>query len=121
MLRRFAQRRPELPSALVIVPGAGLVPPETIIDVEQLRAIAEIPVAEDNPNFRDPLLAAAKLLDDHAGRNCSYVLLGSVASAKIHDSAARNFRRASAVSRGLCRPGGHEPRRTDAAPGSFRS
>ena len=71
-----------LPSSLVIVPGAGLVPPETIIDIGQLRAIAEISVAEDNPDFRDPLKAAAKLLDKHAGKHCAYVLLGSVASAK---------------------------------------
>jgi hypothetical protein len=71
-----------LPASFVIVPGAGLVPPETIIDARQLRAIAEIPVAEGNPEFRDPLTAAAKLLDEHAGRHCAYVLLGSVASAK---------------------------------------
>ena len=71
-----------LPPSLVMVPGAGLVPPETIIDAGQLRAIAEIPVAEDNPDFRDPLTAAAKLLDEHAGKHCAYVLLGSVASAK---------------------------------------
>jgi hypothetical protein len=71
-----------LPASLVIVPGAGLVPPETIIDAGQLRAIAEISVAEDNPDFRDPLTAAAKLLDEHAGKHCAYVLLGSVASAK---------------------------------------
>ena len=31
-----------LPPSLVMVPGAGLVPPETIIDAGQLRAIAEI-------------------------------------------------------------------------------
>src|SRR6185312_4054344 len=30
-----------LPASFVIVPGAGLVPPETIIDARQLRAIAE--------------------------------------------------------------------------------
>ena len=71
-----------LPASLVMVPGVGLVPPETIIDAGQLRAIAEIPVAEDNPDFRDPLTAAAKLLDEHAGKHCAYVLLGSVASAK---------------------------------------
>ena len=71
-----------LPPSLVMVPGAGLVPPETIIGAGQLRAIAEISVAEDNPEFRVPLTTAAKLLDQHAGRDCAYVLLGSVASAK---------------------------------------
>lgn len=71
-----------LPASLVMVPGAGLVPPETIIDAGQLRATAEISVAEDNPEFRDPLMRAAKLLHEHAGKDCAYVLLGSVASAK---------------------------------------
>ena len=71
-----------LPPSLVMVPGAGLVPPETIIDAGQLRAIAEISVTENNPEFRDPLTTAAKLLDEHAGKHCAYVLLGSVASAK---------------------------------------
>jgi len=73
---------PGLPGALVIVPGAGLVPPDTIVTAEQLQAIAEIPVDEENPNFRDPLVAAAKLVDQHAGGASSYVLLGSVASRK---------------------------------------
>jgi hypothetical protein len=71
-----------LPSSLVIVPGAGLVPPETLVDIEQLRAIAEIPVAEANPIYRDALVETATLLDRHAEGACSYVLLGSVASGK---------------------------------------
>lgn len=70
------------PAALVMVPGAGLVPPETIVTIEQLRAIAEIPVAESNATFRDPLLQSAKLIDQHSEGSCEYVLLGSVASAK---------------------------------------
>lgn len=71
-----------LPSAVVIVPGAGLVPPETPVDIAQLHAIAEIPVSENNPVYRDALLNAAKLLSQYAGSECSYVLLGSVASGK---------------------------------------
>ena len=78
----FGQSTCELPRSLVIVPGAGLIPPETIVDIGQLRAIAEISVSEDNTSFRDPLTAAARLLDEHARRDCTYVLLGSVASAK---------------------------------------
>lgn len=78
----FAAAPDGLPPTLVMTPGAGLLPPETVVSVEHLRRIAAIPVAEDNPGFRDPLIAAAKLMDKHAGRDCSYVLLGSVASAK---------------------------------------
>lgn len=71
-----------LPPAVVMVPGAGLIPPETPVDLDQLRAISEVPVAENNPMFRDPLLHAAKLLHQHAAADCSYVLLGSIASGK---------------------------------------
>lgn len=78
----FRAAPPGIPPALVIVPGAGLVPPETPIDIEQLRSIADVPVHENNPAYREALLAAATLLDQHAGNNCSYVLLGSIASEK---------------------------------------
>ncbi len=71
-----------VPSALVIVPGAGLVPPGTLITIDQLRAIAEVPVDENNMGYRDPLLHSAKLLNEHGGPTCSYVLLGSIASGK---------------------------------------
>jgi hypothetical protein len=71
-----------VPSALVIVPGAGLVPPETIVTIEQLRAIAEIAVHEANQAYREPLLRSARMVDEHGGPNCLHVLLGSVASSK---------------------------------------
>ena len=78
----FHAAPPGSPPALVIVPGAGLIPPETPLNIAQLRAIAEIRVSETNPIFRDPLLKAATLLDQHTDRACFYILLGSVASAK---------------------------------------
>jgi len=73
---------PGIPSALIIVPGVGLVPPETVVTVEQLNAIAGIPVDQANQVYRDALLKAAELLNEYAGPACSYVLLGSVASGK---------------------------------------
>lgn len=71
-----------MPPALVIVPGAGLVPPETVVTLDQLRGISEVSVDEANRTFSEPLLAAAKLVDQHAGPDCCYVLLGSIASGK---------------------------------------
>lgn len=78
----FRAAPPGIPPALVIVPGAGLVPPETLVTTDQLRAIAEIPVDERNDAYRDTLLRAAKLLAEHAGPACLFVLLGSIASGK---------------------------------------
>jgi hypothetical protein len=71
-----------IPSALVIVPGAGLIPPDAVVTIDQLRAIAEIPVDEANKAYREPLLASATLLNKHGGPNCLHVLLGSIASGK---------------------------------------
>lgn len=71
-----------VPSVLVIVPGAGLVPPDAVVSIEQLRAISEIPVDESNQAYREPLLQSARMLDEHGGADCLHVLLGSVASGK---------------------------------------
>ncbi len=72
----------ESSSAFVIVPGQGLLPPETVFSPEQLRATAQIEVDEDNTVHNDALLAAAASLDRATGHQCSFVLLGSVASGK---------------------------------------
>ncbi len=69
-------------SAFVIVPGLGLLAPDTVFSPEQLKATAQIDVDEDNPAHHDALLAAATSLDRDTGQQCSFVLLGSVASAK---------------------------------------
>jgi hypothetical protein len=74
-----------LPHAVIIMPGRGLITPETPVSIEQLRAVAEIPVAEDNPVYREGLLTAAKLLHQQAPPTCWFVLLGSVATAKYTD------------------------------------
>ena len=78
----FPASPPGIPPALVIVPGVGLIPPDTPISIEQLQAIADVPVDEDNAAYRDALLEAARLIDEYAGSSCLYVLLGSIASGK---------------------------------------
>ncbi len=69
-------------NAFVIVPGVGLLPPETLFRPHQLQASAQIDVDENNPAHHDTLLAAIASLDHAGSRQCSFVLLGSVASAK---------------------------------------
>jgi hypothetical protein len=87
----FRASAPEIPSALIIVPGVGLIPPETIVTVAQLNASAEVSVHQDNQIYRDALLSAASLLDQSAGPACSYVLLGSVASGKYTEPLLKIF------------------------------
>jgi hypothetical protein len=78
----FARPPPGAPRALVIVPGAGLVPAETPVRAEHLRGFAKVPVDARVPAFREPLLAAARLVAARLVSGDEVVLLGSIASDK---------------------------------------
>ena len=68
--------------AFVIAPGRGLLPADILIRVEDLRQMAAVPVDEDVPAFRDPLVRDATALHDRIGADDRIVLLGSVATDK---------------------------------------
>lgn len=78
----FASPPPGLPNSLVIAPGRGLLAPETTITIDELKAIAEVRIDLDDPRYRGPLERDARLLDRSAGPECTYVLLGSLATPK---------------------------------------
>ncbi len=78
----FARPPAGVPGALVIAPGAGLVPVETPIRAEHLRAFAGVPVDARDPRFTGPLLEAARLVSERLAAADEVVLLGSVASDK---------------------------------------
>ena len=59
-----------------------MVPPETVITVEQLEYIASIPIDAGDARYREPLERACRTLDEIAGPDCDFVLLGSVATLK---------------------------------------
>lgn len=73
--------RPDL-GALVIVPGAGLLPPATPVTLEDLARMGQVAVHADNPAYRRPLEDAARDLAAVLGPACDVVLLGSVATPK---------------------------------------
>jgi hypothetical protein len=81
----FAVPPEGLPPALVIVPGLGLIPPNTIVDTEQLRRVGEVSIEEDNQAYLDPLLRDARRLEQNAGPACRYLLLGSIATKKYSE------------------------------------
>ena len=66
----------------VIVPGLGLCPPRTGIDLAGLRAIARIPVDPDDRRYTGPLQRDAARLAEHLHPTDAVVLLGSIATAK---------------------------------------
>jgi hypothetical protein len=74
-----------VPSAVIITPGAGLLPPDTVISVSQLRALAEIDIHQDEPRYREPLERDARILCSTVAPDCEFVLLGSIATAKYTD------------------------------------
>jgi predicted kinase len=80
--KAFATPPADIPGVFVVTAGSGLVPPETMITLEQLQYIASIPIDSGDVRYREPLERACRTLDEIAGQNCDFVLLGSVATLK---------------------------------------
>ena len=89
--KAFAAPPPGTPGSLVITPGRGLVAPETAVTIEDLRAVAAIRIDLDDPSYRAPLERDARSLDEAAGPDCRYVLLGSLATPKYTEPLSRVF------------------------------
>jgi hypothetical protein len=71
--------------SLVIAPGRGLVDPETLLSIDDLRAIASVGVAADEPRYRAPLERDADALAASLACGDVVVLLGSIATGKYVD------------------------------------
>jgi hypothetical protein len=78
----FARPPRGVPGALVIAPGAGLVPSSAPVLADDLRAFAAVPVDAADPRFRAPLERDALALAARLGARAEVVLLGSIASDK---------------------------------------
>ena len=79
--RRFACAR-QGTGVHVITPGRGLLDPEHRVRHGELLAIAEIPVALEEPRYRRPLERDAGVLADSLAEGDAVVLLGSIATDK---------------------------------------
>lgn len=77
---------------LVIVPGMGLVSPETMITRADLKTIGAIGVDPDEPRFRAPLERDAAALAGRLTGADRAVLLGSIATRKYVDILGRQLR-----------------------------
>jgi hypothetical protein len=67
---------------LVITAGRGLLPPETPISLDELRAMVSIPIDLGETLYRAPLERDALRLHESLEPGCEVVLLGSVATSK---------------------------------------
>jgi hypothetical protein len=66
----------------VIAPGVGLCSPSAVIDLEGLRAIANVPVDPADRRYVEPLQRDARRLAERLRPGDTAVLLGSIATAK---------------------------------------
>lgn len=78
----FADPPRGTPGVLVVVPGRGLLVPETRITADELRRMAEVPIDEANPRYRDPLVRSARAVASGCSSPDRVVLLGSIATRK---------------------------------------
>jgi hypothetical protein len=80
--RRFHNPPSGLPGAFVITSSAGLILPETIVNRRDLAALGETPIDHLDARYAASLRQAAQTVHQSAGRECLFVLLGSIATAK---------------------------------------
>lgn len=71
--------------SLVITPGRGLIPPDTLVRMEDLKEIASVGVSLEEPRFREPLERDAATLASSLSGEDRVVLLGSIATGKYVD------------------------------------
>jgi hypothetical protein len=79
---RFSRPPRGGPGALVITTNRGLMPPESRVSPADLAEFASVPIDLREPRYREPLTRDLARLAEAAPPDCSFVLLGSVATAK---------------------------------------
>lgn len=70
------------PASFVIIPGFGLVDPDKLVRVSEIKAFGEVPVDLRNNEYRRSLEDAAQSLNKSLKPSDEIVLLGSIASGK---------------------------------------
>jgi len=78
----FAKPPEGFPGVQVIVPGRGLWPHDTVIDIGEFRKIARVRVDTDERRYTRPLMRDATRLASQLEPHDAAVLLGSIATAK---------------------------------------
>jgi hypothetical protein len=83
--QRFAAPPEGCPGVLVITSDRGLVAPETVITIRDLRAFARVPIDAAERRYAKPLREGALALRDRIPERSEIVLLGSIATPKYVD------------------------------------
>lgn len=77
--RKFAERTENI---FVITSNRGLVSPDTLVDLDELRDFAAVPIDLEEPRYLRPMAASARDLAARTGPGNRIVLLGSIATKK---------------------------------------
>jgi hypothetical protein len=72
----------DISGSFVITASAGLVPPQTIVTLDQMRAMSGTDIDAGDQRYRAPLDRDCRSLANSLGEPCDLILLGSIASAK---------------------------------------
>jgi hypothetical protein len=80
--RAFSTPPPGLSGSFVITTTAGLIAPETIVTLDQVREFATNEIDVGHQRYRAPLDRDCLSLAERAGAECDIVLLGSIATSK---------------------------------------
>lgn len=75
----------------VITPNRGLLPADSAVGLDDLRAFAEVDIHEDDPRYRKPLERDVRRLVRQLEPKTQVVLLGSIATGKYVDVLVKNF------------------------------
>jgi len=89
--KAFAQNAEAKRDILVITPNRGLLPADTPLGLNQLRAFAEVDIHADDPRYREPLERHLHRLAQDLPPETEIVLLGSVATGKYVDILLATF------------------------------
>lgn len=81
----FADPPPDAAGSLVITTNRGLLPADTPVTLDDLRAFGAVPIDLSDARYREPLRRDALALADVLPANAAVVLLGSIASGKYVD------------------------------------
>jgi hypothetical protein len=87
----FAAAPPGLAGSFVITTSSGLLPTETIIDLQRMHEFAASDIHVDQHQYRVPLDRDCGVLAEKMGDRCSVVLLGSIATPKYAEPLLKVF------------------------------
>jgi hypothetical protein len=80
--KAFGRPPGKLFDGYVITSNRGLLPMEHPVSLDDLRDFGTVPIDPREPRYTEPLEASAKALRKIAGKDCHFILLGSIGTKK---------------------------------------